>query len=98
MPQIFSIPKVEHDQLADGTVFHMKNDAICWPIASFQAYTSKLLPTLIFTISTLVQNLVGEYLSKSRLPKRNHLYDQNEYKFLGLNHTQALCGLECLRL
>ena len=69
MPQIFSIPKVEHDQLADGTVFHMKNDAICWPITSFQAYTSKLLQTLIFTIS-IVQNLVAEHVSNNSLSQK----------------------------
>ena len=34
----------------------MKNNAICWPTANFQVYTSKLFPTLIFTIS-IVQNL-----------------------------------------
>ena len=48
--------------LADGTVFHMKNDAICWPTGSF-------LQTLIFTISILVQNSVGEHFSKTHLPK-----------------------------
>jgi len=48
----------------------MKNGAIYWPTTSFLAYPSKLLPTLIVTISMLAQKLVGEHFSKTHLPKQ----------------------------
>ena len=41
--------------LADGAISLMENNAIYWPAASFQAYASKVLPTLSFIISILVQ-------------------------------------------
>jgi len=48
----------------------MKNNALCWSTARFQAYTSKLLPTLIYKISILVQNLVGKNVSKTHFSKK----------------------------
>ena len=36
----------------------------------FPNYTSKLLPTHIFNIFILVQNLVGKHVSKTLLPKK----------------------------
>ena len=43
-------------QPADGTVFHMKNNAIYWPKATLQDYASKNFSTLTF----LRENLIGK--------------------------------------
>ena len=42
-----------------------------------QLQASKLLPTLIFKISILVKNLVGEHVSKTHFPKKSSLLDAN---------------------
>jgi len=60
---------------ADGVAFQMKNCAIYQMFSENLLEQDQLYWTLTFYNVNAFQNLVGEHVPKTHLPKNKHLYD-----------------------
>ena len=74
--------------MADGTVFHMKNNAIYWSTATLQIYSLELFPTLTF----FSMDLIGKNnYTIACLGSNNLFIFQKDWSAIKLKKRDDLC-------